>query len=77
MILCTLALSVCAAAGMLLRAIYQWPIELIYVFLGIAAVGQSLGGPSRSSLLPQIVPAEKFVISLLNDLRQSFQKANL
>jgi MFS family permease len=59
-ILYTLALNVFTAAGMLLRAIYLWPLAWIYVFLGIAAVGQSLGSPSRSSLLPQIVPAEKF-----------------
>jgi MFS family permease len=59
-ILWTLALSVFAALGMLLRAIGDWPIEWVYVFLGIGAVAQSLGGPSRSSILPQIVPAEKF-----------------
>ncbi len=59
-ILWTLALSSCAAAGMLLSAIYEWPIEWMYVFLGIAAVGQALGGPSRSSLLPQLVPVESF-----------------
>jgi len=59
-ILWTIALSICAATGMLFLAIFHWPIKFIYVFLGIAAVGQSLGGPSRSSLLPQIVPLENF-----------------
>jgi MFS family permease len=59
-IICMLGLSICAAIGMLMLAIFQWPIEWIYVFLGIGAVGQSLGGPSRSSLLPQIIPAKKF-----------------
>jgi MFS family permease len=59
-ILWSLGLSICAATGMLIRAIYNWPIELMYVFLGTAAIGQALGGPSRSSLLPQIVPAEHF-----------------
>jgi MFS family permease len=59
-ILWSLGLSIVAATGMLLRAIYDWPIEWMYLFLGIAAIGQALGGPSRSSLLPQIVPTAIF-----------------
>jgi MFS family permease len=45
---------------MFLRAVNSWPIEWMYVFLGIAATCQAIGGPSRASILPQIVPLEHF-----------------
>jgi MFS family permease len=59
-ILWTLALSCCAAFCMLLRSYYQWPIGWMYVFLAVGATGQALGWPSRSSLLPQIIPRDEF-----------------
>ncbi len=38
----------------------QVAVPWIYLLLGISAVGQALGGPSRTALLPQLVPGEDF-----------------
>lgn len=59
-ILCAVTLGILASVGLLFRAVYDWPLWWMYVFLGAGAVGQALGGPSRSALLPQIVPKEMF-----------------
>jgi MFS family permease len=34
---------------------------MIYILLGIGAVAQALGNPSRSAMLPHLVPSETFV----------------
>ncbi|MCC6125462.1 MAG: MFS transporter [Pirellulales bacterium] len=59
-IICAIALGILASVGLLLRVLYDWPLWWMYVFLGIGAVAQALGGPSRSALLPQVVPKEIF-----------------
>ncbi|MGW8258198.1 MAG: MFS transporter [Thermoguttaceae bacterium] len=59
-VLCTYSLSVVSAAGLFIVAFLHAPVWWMYIFLGGGAIGYALGGPSRSSLLPQIVPAEIF-----------------
>ena len=48
------------AAGLTVSCYLNASAEWIYLLLCISAVGQALGGPSRASLLPQLVPAEGF-----------------
>jgi MFS family permease len=55
-----IALGIFASVGLLFRVLCDWPLIWVYVFLGTGAVGQALGSPSRSSLLPQIVPKQNF-----------------
>ncbi|MGD0897397.1 MAG: MFS transporter [Thermoguttaceae bacterium] len=55
-----LAVTTLMSAGLTAACSYHASMGWIYVLLGISAVGQALGGPSRSALLPQIVPAEGF-----------------
>lgn len=55
-----LAVSVVVSAGLLVAARVDASPAWLYFLLTVGAVGQSLGGPSRAALLPQIVPGEMF-----------------
>jgi MFS family permease len=59
-VMATLSLGVAASAGLLTVALLGGSVPWIYLFLGIGAVGQALGSPSRAALLPQLVPSELF-----------------
>ena len=48
------------AAGLTASCWLDASAQWIYILLCISAIGQALGGPSRASLLPQLVPAEGF-----------------
>jgi MFS family permease len=56
----TLGLGVATSAGLLTVALLGGSVPWIYLLLGLGAAGQALGSPSRSALLPQLVPAELF-----------------
>jgi len=56
MLTLTTVLSFALALAAWLDASPLW----LYVLLGLMAVSQALGGPSRSALLPQLVPAPLF-----------------
>lgn len=55
-----LSLTTLTSVGLTIACAYQAPVRWIYVLLGVGAVGQALGSPSRSAILPQLVPAEIF-----------------
>lgn len=55
-----LGVSLAVALGLSAAVAWKLPLALIYALLGLGAVSQALGGPSRAALLPQIVPAEVF-----------------
>ncbi|MCR4413992.1 MAG: MFS transporter [Thermoguttaceae bacterium] len=55
-----LGLSLLVSLGLAAAVRWELPLAWIYVLLGIGAVSQALGGPSRAALLPQIVPQESF-----------------
>lgn len=56
----TLGLGAVSTTGLLLVAIAGGSVPWIYVLLAVGAAGQALGSPSRSALLPQLVPTELF-----------------
>ncbi len=56
----TLCLTALVAAGLGLACYHQVPIRWIYLLLIVNAVGQAIGAPSRTALLPWIVPPEHF-----------------
>jgi MFS family permease len=56
----TLAVTTLMSVGLTAACWVHAPVGWLYLLLGISAVGQALGGPSRAALLPQIVPAEGF-----------------
>ncbi len=56
----TLSLGTAVSAGLLAVALLGGSVPWIYFLLGIGAVGQALGSPSRSALLPHLVPTELF-----------------
>lgn len=60
LVMATLALGNLSVVGMLAVAMLNGSVPWIFVFLGLGAVGQALGSPSRLALLPQLVPAEIF-----------------
>lgn len=53
-------LGTIASAGLLVVAMLHAPVVWIYLMLGLGAIAQALGSPSRAALLPQLVPAEQF-----------------
>jgi MFS family permease len=55
-----LSLTAAAAAAMGVACYYHLAAPWIYLLLIVNAVGQTLGAPSRSALLPWIVPPEHF-----------------
>jgi len=56
----SLLLGLMSSTGLLSVILYGASTSWIFLLLGIGAVGQALGGPSRASLLPQLVPTETF-----------------
>lgn len=56
----TLSLGTAASAGLLAVALLDGSVTWIYLLLGVGAVGQALGSPSRSAILPQLVPTGLF-----------------
>ena len=56
----TLCLTALVAAGLSLACYSHLPIRWIYILLVVNAVGQALGAPSRTALLPWIVPPDRF-----------------
>ncbi len=59
-VMLTLAVSVLSSVGLLGVALWNGSVPLIFLLLGVGAVGQALNSPSRSALLPQLVPTEIF-----------------
>ncbi len=55
-----LGVSLLVSLGLAGAVAWEAPLGAIYVLLGLGAVSQALGGPSRAALLPQIVPGEVF-----------------
>jgi MFS family permease len=55
-----LFLALVDSAALCLACAWHIPVVWIYVLLIINGAGQALGAPSRSALLPWIVPAELF-----------------
>lgn len=55
-----LCLTALVAAGLSLACYFHVALQWIYLLLVVNAVGQALGAPSRTALLPWIVPAERF-----------------
>lgn len=58
--LLTLSLGACATAGLGALAYLNAPVHWFYAFLLLGAVGQALGSPARSAILPQLVPPGLF-----------------
>lgn len=52
--------GVVATGGLLALAWCEAPVKWFYVFLLLGSIGQALGGPARSAMLPQLVPATLF-----------------
>ena len=59
-VMITFSLGTAVSAGLLVVALLGGSVPWIYILLGVGAVGQALGSPSRSALLPQLVPTELF-----------------
>jgi len=59
-LLITFAVGAAVSFGLLLTTLWGAPLRWMYVLLGIGAINQALGFPSRGALLPQLVPAEIF-----------------
>lgn len=59
-LLCTLAATAVSSSGLWATAFFQGPVWWMYLFLGLAATSIALGGPSRTSMLPQLVSTEIF-----------------
>jgi MFS family permease len=57
---CMLSLTAADAAAMGVVCYYHVPAAWIYLLLVVNAVGQALGAPSRTALLPWIVPPDQF-----------------
>jgi MFS family permease len=55
-----LLLSAVASVGLAVVSLKDWGVGYMYALLSVGAVGQAIGWPARSSLLPQIVPADVF-----------------
>ena len=56
----TLVLSSLCSIGLAVLSFRQGPLSYMYALLLVAATAGALGGPARSSLLPQIVPIGVF-----------------
>ena len=56
----TLSTGTLVSFGLTLAAYRHVPVEWIYVLLGMGAVAQALGSPSRAAVLPQIVDRKIF-----------------
>jgi MFS family permease len=47
-----------ASVGFAVVSYFQGPVWAIFVFLALAGTGRALGMPTRTSLIPQVVPIE-------------------
>lgn len=47
-----------ASVGLALVSRLSWPVEMIFFFLVVGGCGRALGMPTRTSLIPQVVPIE-------------------
>ena len=56
----TFALGILSSAGLLAVALLDGSVPWIFLLLGVGAVGQALNSPSRSAMLPQLVPTGLF-----------------
>jgi MFS family permease/drug/metabolite transporter superfamily protein YnfA len=56
----TLSVSTLVSIGLVIVALTSGSAPLMYLLLGLGAIAQALGGPSRSALLPQLVSTEFF-----------------
>jgi MFS family permease len=54
----SLALTTAASLGLATISLFQGPVWLIYVCIGLVGVAQAFSGPARWSLVPSIVPNE-------------------
>jgi MFS family permease len=52
------ATMVLASAGLAFVSLAQGPVEAIFVFLALAGCGRALGMPTRTALIPLVVPLE-------------------
>ena len=59
-IMLTQALQATAAVGLAVLSHYHGPLALVYVMLGLSAAAHALGGPARTSMLPEVVPPAVF-----------------
>jgi len=60
LVIITQAVTAVASAGLLALAWAGAPVKWFYVCLLVSSIGQALGGPARSALLPQLVPVSLF-----------------
>lgn len=56
----SLSVGCIASAGLAALAFADGPVRWFYAFLLLGAIGQALGSPSRSAILPQLVPISIF-----------------
>jgi len=56
-----LCVNTLVSVGLVTVALGSGSPLMIYILLGIGAVAQALGNPSRSAMLPHLVPSETFV----------------
>ncbi len=61
----TLTLGAISTAGLAALAYADAPVRWFYAFLLLGAVGQALGSPARSAILPQLVPLSIFSNALV------------
>lgn len=59
-VMATLAISALVSLGLIGVTTRSLHVGWVYLLLGLGAVSQALGTPSRSAMLPQIVSAEMF-----------------
>lgn len=59
-VLITQSVGMLSAAGLLVLAWTGVPLKWFYLCLLLGSIGQALGSPARSSLLPQLVPLSLF-----------------
>lgn len=59
-LLCTLTLGALASLGLLIVSCVGGSVAWILFLLGVGAVAQALGSPSRAALLPQLVSSKQF-----------------
>lgn len=59
-VLWSLAAMTLTSLGLVVQAVLDAPVWVVYALLTLDAIGGSLGRPARSSLVPRIVPREVF-----------------
>jgi MFS family permease len=59
-VMISLALGTLSVVGLLIVVLLNASAPWIFLMLGLGAIGQAIGSPSRAALLPQLVPAEIF-----------------